>query len=953
MAEFTQDQILEIKKIIGDQYKMKGLNWRIVQSIPSLLEPNTLYFHQVSINPKKYDIYHTDKDKDIAKLDVYNQQVVDEKVGEVQDDFDKLSNHVDTAMRTAYLGIATTTTVPLATGAYWYRVDTAGTYTNFVSGGSPIVVTADELKINDVYFNIQNGVVTKGLSEKRMPSLSNATNGVSTVLAASEKATGDLRKITEDPQLIFKGAFFNSPYYEFDGSGNLFFKPTEFGGAGGDVFYVRGGYYDDYQCSLAVFMADVSTVESNIATFDQVTPLGVVGCVKFLNSANATLYYNPLTNKFIIQNRQAKKSGWIKLIENNSGQIGDCTEKNAILKSITKVASDKNRNISFISGTVGVPNIDTTTSIIDFGTDGQLIIGDTNYPLSDVKFRTVSLTPSNYAGSAVRLYFNPTTNSMVVRAFQNAIYGAPEKDEILIGSVRKGTNWFASFPFSVAINGSTVITTDVAKIRNSVSLIASIEGNIPAINETAETLDLGVNPLLVINGKTLDLAGLNPSDSSQYRAIPLKGSLTSSARKLYYNTTTNKFEIKVWSDDVASNNLILIGGIRKTTSSNRIEANFPFAFRRSLDKDSKVTFRDDAGVKFIAHRGSTFFDVPENTIDSVIEAKKLGFKYTEFDFMETSDREFVVMHDLSINRTCINNDGSDISGTINVATTTLSNLRSNYKLRGIAKYQKQIPTLEEYLQAISQNKLHPVIEVKYDIAAGSISKLVATIRKYFRDDEVLIISFYLGALQKLKAVMNSQFFLVATADNTTNAKSNGIGVDLELSAVTQTVADFCNNNNIELVTWTQSGDGPAYLNNMINKGVRWLSTDTMPAYDFEKGNPIVNKKSSLNFSDFTLTSTVANEGAATIQAGGKIVNNGNVFSGKDVIIIEVEFKGKLTFKMANLSTQFFTLQIEHLTSKRVKLPLLNKVSGAYSFTIENTGSSEAIVTDIDFKIYNL
>ena len=622
--------------------------------------------------------------------------------------------------------------------------------------------------------------------------------------------------------------------------------------------------------------------------------------------------------------------------------------------AVVKV-TNKNRNVSLGLGSSAIPNIDTVAGTISFPTDCQLMIGDSNFALTDAaKYQNFVLTPSDYAGTLVRLYFNISTALLKVFAYTDATYtNKPDVGDVLLGTIRKGTAWKCSFPFPASIDGSVIASSDVSKIRNTVSLIASVEGNIPVIDETAETLDLGVNPLLVINGKTLDLAGLNPTDAPQYRAIPLKGSLTSSARKLYYNTTTNKFEIKVWSDDVASNNLILIGGIRKTTSSNRIEANFPFAFRRSLDKDSKVTFRDDAGVKFIAHRGSTFFDVPENTIDSVIEAKKLGFKYTEFDFMETSDSEFVVMHDLSINRTCINNDGSDISGTINVATTTLSNLRSNYKLRGIAKYQKQIPTLEEYLQVIAQYKMRPVIEVKYDIAAGSISKLVATIRKYFRDDEVLIISFYLGALQKLKAVMNSQFFLVATADNTTNAKSNGIGVDLELSAVTQTVADFCNNNNIELVTWTQSGDGPAYLNNMINKGVRWLSTDTMPAYDFEKGNPIVNKKSSLNFSDFTLTSTVANEGAATIQAGGKIVNSGNSFSGKDVVFIEAEFKGKLTFKMANSSTQFFTLQIEHLISKRVKLPLLNKVSGAYSFTIENTGSSEAVVTDIDFKIYNL
>lgn len=68
MAEFTQDQILEIKKIIGEQYKLKGLNWKIVQSIPSIVEKNTLYFLQSSIEPKRFELYHSDKDGDLAQF---------------------------------------------------------------------------------------------------------------------------------------------------------------------------------------------------------------------------------------------------------------------------------------------------------------------------------------------------------------------------------------------------------------------------------------------------------------------------------------------------------------------------------------------------------------------------------------------------------------------------------------------------------------------------------------------------------------------------------------------------------------------------------------------------------------------------------------------------------------------------------------------------------------------
>ena len=65
---------------------------------------------------------------------------------------------------TAYLGIATTTTTPPATGAYWYRVDTAGTYTNFKdSSNTAIEVTAADLAGNLVHLEVKDNVAKKSL----------------------------------------------------------------------------------------------------------------------------------------------------------------------------------------------------------------------------------------------------------------------------------------------------------------------------------------------------------------------------------------------------------------------------------------------------------------------------------------------------------------------------------------------------------------------------------------------------------------------------------------------------------------------------------------------------------------------------------------------------------------------------------------------------------------------
>ena len=56
------------------------------------------------------------------------------------------------------------------------------------------------------------------------------------------------------------------------------------------------------------------------------------------------------------------------------------------------------------------------------------------------------------------------------------------------------------------------------------------------------------------------------------------------------------------------------------------------------------------GTKLIAHRGSQF-NAPENTIPAFEVAGQQSFYGIEFDVQRTSDGEFVVIHDRSVERT--------------------------------------------------------------------------------------------------------------------------------------------------------------------------------------------------------------------------------------------------------------------------------------------------------------
>lgn len=66
-------------------------------------------------------------------------------------------------------------------------------------------------------------------------------------------------------------------------------------------------------------------------------------------------------------------------------------------------------------------------------------------------------------------------------------------------------------------------------------------------------------------------------------------------------------------------------------------------------------------LRYQAHRGVST-DFPENTLPAFQGAIDQGFAFIELDPNFTLDQQCVLMHDSTINRTCRNADGSEISG---------------------------------------------------------------------------------------------------------------------------------------------------------------------------------------------------------------------------------------------------------------------------------------------------
>lgn len=116
-------------------------------------------------------------------------------------------------------------------------------------------------------------------------------------------------------------------------------------------------------------------------------------------------------------------------------------------------------------------------------------------------------------------------------------------------------------------------------------------------------------------------------------------------------------------------------------------------------------------MRYQAHRGVST-EYPENTIPAFAAAADQGYEIIELDPIFTADEKCVVFHDRTVNRTCRNEDGSEISEPLPAVELTYAQITAydaglfmGEQFRGI-----RVPLFEEVLQLAVERDL----EVKID-----------------------------------------------------------------------------------------------------------------------------------------------------------------------------------------------------------------------------------------------
>ncbi len=149
----------------------------------------------------------------------------------------------------------------------------------------------------------------------------------------------------------------------------------------------------------------------------------------------------------------------------------------------------------------------------------------------------------------------------------------------------------------------------------------------------------------------------------------------------------------------------------------------------------------------VGHRGIPD-QAPENTIESSQLAVEKGADIVELDIYVTKDKELVVIHDGTLDRTT--------NGTGNVQNMTLEEIRQytanqSYKVPS-AYPDVKVPTFREYLEAFKDTDTQLFVELKSE-QNDLVPLFVEQVKEYDMEDQISVISFSTGQIKRVNDQM--------------------------------------------------------------------------------------------------------------------------------------------------------------------------------------------------------
>ena len=342
--------------------------------------------------------------------------------------------------------------------------------------------------------------------------------------------------------------------------------------------------------------------------------------------------------------------------------------------------------------------------------------------------------------------------------------------------------------------------------------------------------------------------------------------------------------------------------------------------------------------QFIAHRGvhlrSTI--AGENSLEAIRYARRAGFTTIETDVRLTADGHLVVMHDETLNRTCLAADGTNLKEAVPVAGVTLSELQKNYVLKARElDARTRVPTLREYLAECRRQKLLPFIEPKLYDASGAHYRDIIRLAEEILGRGNYIITSNNRANQVIRGLGLKEVRLMGILYQTTFEEMEGLGnTIMAISTARFTEAEFSAHAARAIAAGipieSHADDYPRYA--IIDAhAVDYVSTDLLAPDLAENATVLVQHR---RFEDFSTDGRVRGgvlqlsaQGALGLNAPLPEVHFGGVF-------LELEMQGECKIRLGD---QQFSIRNPEMQRRRYQL-MVHKASP--SFAILASGPCE-------------
>lgn len=237
-------------------------------------------------------------------------------------------------------------------------------------------------------------------------------------------------------------------------------------------------------------------------------------------------------------------------------------------------------------------------------------------------------------------------------------------------------------------------------------------------------------------------------------------------------------------------------------------------------------------LTLIAHRGESE-DFPENTLESFEAAVRNGAGLVECDVHLTRDREVVVIHDPTLDRTT---DGS--GEVVNSTWPELRERSAGYPERFGGRFTaSRIPSLAEVLE-LMKGRAQVLIEIKPEaVGEGNpsplIEELLRRIVKAGAAAQVALISFHGGALKQCKGLnpgIRTGMLFHAWPKKPPQDIVNGVSADFVIFNKALVVPEAREKvNAVRFSKGVYTVNDPAETGPLFDLGVRAMATDRFGA----------------------------------------------------------------------------------------------------------------------------